>query len=111
MNMKTNLRFSILAPLVASTAVLAAGCASTVISDKTLIHKTAFGLGVNETDVTLIKRENDGFMTRYTVQTKAGKKYNCEVGGTIGTIGEPGCLEAGPSANTCNPLLKAAKKC
>jgi len=103
--------FGILAPIFASTLVVAAGCASTVISDKTLVHKTAFGLGVNDTDVTIIKRENDGFMTRYTVQTKAGKKYNCEVGGTIGTIGEPGCLEVGPSANTCNQLLKAAKKC
>lgn len=109
--MYLNIPVGILASIVASTAVVAAGCASTVISDKTLIHKTAFGLGVNETDVTLIKRENDGFMTRYTVQTKAGKKYNCEAGGTIGTIGEPGCLEVGPSANTCNPLLKAAKKC
>lgn len=88
-----------------------AGCASMAISDEKLVHKTAFGLGLSESDITIVSRENNGFMTSYTVQSKAGKKYNCQVAGTLGTVGEPGCEEVGPGASSCNALLKAAGKC
>lgn len=97
--------------LLAAVMALASGCASSVISDKSLMQKTAFSLGLNESDITLLSRENDGFMTRYVVQAKSGKKFNCEVGGTIGVVGEPGCLEVNSSSNGCNALQKAAHKC
>lgn len=116
--------------LVASFAVigLAAGCASAVVSNDAIADRTAFALGLDKSAFTVSNRVDDGAVSRYSVTTKGGRKYNCYVGGTMSMLGrqvsDAICSEAAGGAATlspptgaatsappCNALLKAAGRC
>lgn len=97
-------------------------CASAVIKDDDIVRKTAFSMGLDQSDFTIANRTNDGVQTTYTMTTKSGKKYNCSIDGSFsfGTgriITDPICNEVGKAESknsgdkSCNALLKAAGKC
>jgi len=107
---------------------LAAGCASAVVSNDAIADRTAFALSLDKSTFTVSNRVDDGAVSRYSVTTKAGKKYNCYVGGTMSMLGRqvsdaicndaPGNASASSapaaaatSAPPCNALLKAAGRC
>jgi len=107
---------------------LAAGCASAVVSNAAIEDRTAFTLGLDKSGFTVSNRVDDGAVSRYSVTTKAGKKYNCYVGGTMSMLGRqvsdavcndaPGgaAASSSPAAAAtstppCNALLKAAGRC
>ncbi|WP_346288291.1 hypothetical protein [Zoogloea sp.] len=99
------------------------GCASVAVTDDAIVQRTAFALALDSKDFTVSNRVDDGTTTRYQVRTRAGRQYNCFVGGSISVLGrtvsEAICTETGrdgaarPAATPggCNALLKAAGKC
>lgn len=98
------------------------GCASVAVTDDAIVQRTAFALNVEHKDLTIYNRVDDGTTSRYQVKTRAGRQYNCYVGGSISVLGrtvsEAICTETGrdgaarPAAPAgCNALLKAAGKC
>jgi len=108
-------------------AGLMAGCASVTVDNNSIEDRTAFALGLDKSAFTVSNRVDDGVVSRYSVTTKAGKKYNCYVGGGLSILGrqvsDAICNEApgggaasspaaaGASAPACNALLKAAGRC
>ena len=103
-----------------SVVGLAAGCASAVVSNDAIEDRTAFALGLDKTAFTISNRVDDGAVSRYSVTTKAGKKYSCYVGGAMSMLGrqvsDAVCNDAAgggaaTSAPACNALLKAAGRC
>lgn len=102
-------------------AILAlSACASLTVSDGSIAERTAAALGLEASQITITDRVNDGTSARYKVQTSAGQKFNCTVGGSLSILGASttdaictpvsadGKVAAGA---TCNALLKAANKC
>ncbi|WP_206198897.1 hypothetical protein [Zoogloea dura] len=99
------------------------GCASVAVTDDAITQRTAFALGVDRKDLTISNRVDDGTTSRYQVKTRAGRQYNCFVGGSISVLGrtvsEAICTEVGRDGATrpavapanCNALLKSAGKC
>lgn len=108
-------------------AALTAGCASVTVDNNSIEDRTAFALGLDKSAFTVSNRVDDGVVSRYSVTTRAGKKYNCYVGGGLSILGrqvsDAICNEAlgggasaappaaGASAPACNALLKAAGRC
>lgn len=107
-------------PLTIAVALLS-GCASVAVTEDAIKQKTAFALGVDQGDLAISNRVDDGVQTRYSVKTKTGKTYNCYVTGTVTMFGrnvsDAICSAtgkgstAGNSGVKCNALLKAANKC
>jgi hypothetical protein len=98
-------------------ALLAGACASLTVSDDAIVQRTGSALGLEPNQFKITNRMNEGTVSRYKVETNAGKKFNCSVGGSLSILGASAtdaiCTEAGAqgAANTCNALLKAANKC
>ncbi len=99
------------------------GCASVAVTDDAIVQRTAFALALDSKDFTISNRVDDGTTSRYQVRTRAGRQYNCFVGGSISVLGrtvsEAICTETGrdgaarpaTTPGGCNALLKAAGKC
>ena len=116
-------------PLCAVVLVggLIAGCASVTVDNNSIEDRTAFALGLDKSSFMVSNRVDDGVVSRYSVTTKAGKKYNCYVGGGLSILGrqvsDAICNDApsggassspaaaGASPPPCNALLKAAGRC
>lgn len=107
---------------LALASVVMTGCASMAVTDDAIEKNTAFALGLEKGDFTVSNRQDSGLKSTYSVATKAGKKYNCYVEGTVSVVGrvvsDAICVELGkagtPAKGTdpsCNALLKAAGKC
>lgn len=107
-----------------ATSVLLASCASVTVDNKSIEDRTAFALSLDKSAFTISNRVDDGVVSRYLVTTKAGRKYNCYVGGGLSILGaqvsDAICNDAAGSAGgssapastlPCNALLKAAGRC
>lgn len=99
-------RIHLLAALLAP--LLATACASISVTDQAIVDRTAFALGLTNTDFTVSNRVDDGTTARYSVRTKSGQEYQCFVGGAISvtgrTVSEAICTKKGEVAR--NPLLR-----
>jgi len=116
------LRRIVVASVVVLTGIVA-GCASVAVTNDAIEKNTAFSLGIEKGTFTISNREDDGFKTTYLVNTDGGRKYTCYVTGTVSVVGrvvsdavcnevtKSSKQEAGTTAQSCNPLLKAAGKC
>lgn len=95
--------------------------ASFAVSDESLVSRTETAIGLPSSDFTISDRENEGVTARYKVRTKAGKQYNCFVGGSLTGIGksvsEAVCKPLDGSGNTpssdknCDALSRQAGRC
>jgi hypothetical protein len=94
-------------PSAICAAMVLAACASTVITDDTLVDRTAFALGLAKTDFSISQRVDDGNTTRYAVRSKSGQEFNCSIGGFFNGFGrvvtDAICNKKGEQAK--NPLL------
>ncbi len=111
--------------IAAVIAAITTGCASVAVTEDALQQRTAFALSLEKNDFTISDRADNGVTTHYKVTTKAGKKYNCYVEGSVSVVGrvvsDAICRDAAGAANaspnsgapnpSCNELLKAAGQC
>lgn len=90
-----------------ATALISSGCASIAVTDRALVERTSFALGIAKEDFTISNRVDEGAASRYVVRTKSGQTYRCLVGGSIGLLGravsDAVCTKDGDA--TRNPLL------
>ena len=96
-----------------ASVALASGCASMVgasaaINNEKLVERTAFALGLQASDITILDRQDEGTSARYRARTAAGKMYNCTVDGARLPLqsfaSDALCTEVGKA--TGNPLLR-----
>lgn len=91
-------------------AVLAAGCASQLLSEDRLLTNTAGALGVSATDLIISNRSEQTPNTYYTVKTKSGVEYACIINGggilAAGMVNPPQCTKKGEVAKPNNPFAK-----
>lgn len=108
-------------------AGILAGCAAQVVKEDHLKQKTAFALGIEEKDITISERVDDGVQTRYNARTRDGRSYNCYVTGAFSpgagsVVSDALCTKVGGKATPapargkaatpdCNDLLRAAGRC
>lgn len=87
-------------------SVAFSGCSTLYkVSDDKLQERTAFALGLDENQITITHREQDGMQTNYNVKTNKGVKYRCYVTGGIAMMGQTSaamCTKKGEAAK--NPL-------
>jgi hypothetical protein len=81
---------------------------TTAVTDKAIVDRTAFALGLGKVDFTVNNRVDDGTTTRYNVRTESGQDFNSFVGGSISatarTVSEAICTKKSEVAR--NPLLR-----
>lgn len=101
--------------LIGSLSALAlAGCAS----DSSIAKKTAFSMGLDQSQVQ-VSQVDIGFAETTYIAHINGAKHNCTaLGGgffAFGQVFSPNCIRTGGGSakknNSCNPMLKAAGKC
>lgn len=75
---------------------LAAGCASTVISDERIRSSTAGVLGLEPDQVTIQNRRSEITNTYYVAKTTDGAEYGCVISGSVlsaGMVNPPTCTK------------------
>lgn len=95
--------------------------ASFAVSDESLVSRTETAIGLPSSDFSISDRVNEGVTARYKVRTKAGKQYNCFVGGSLTGIGKSvseavckpldGSGNTSPSYKNCDALSRQAGRC
>lgn len=86
-------------------AALMSGCAAMAVKEDALYERTEVALGLERADFTISNRKDSSIRTDYVATTKAGKVFNCYVGGGMSIFGrvvtEAICTEKGkPSSAT-----------
>lgn len=91
--------------LMVGSAALS-GCSTLYnVSDDKLQERTAFALGLDENQITISGRKQDGMQTNYNVKTNKGAEYRCYVTGGVAMMGQTSaamCTKKGEAAR--NPL-------
>jgi hypothetical protein len=118
-------RIRLTAALTSTVLLLTLGaCASVAVTADALEDRTSRALGLERGQFTISDRVDEGTGTRYMVQTKAGRRHSCTVGGSFSVtgrvvsdaicteMGKPaGAANSSPNNTNCNALLRAAGKC
>lgn len=99
--MKINNKLLLVGFLVGSAAL--SGCSTMYkVTDEKIKERTAFALGLDENQITVSGRTQDGMQTNYIAKTNKGVEYRCYIVGGIAAMGQT-------SAAMCNKKGEAAK--
>lgn len=102
--MKTNKIALMLGFMIASAGL--SGCSTLYkVSDEKLKERTAYALGLDENQVTISGRKQDGMQTNFNAKTDKGAEYRCYIVGGIAAMGQTSaamCTKKGEAAK--NPL-------
>ena len=84
-------------------SVVLSGCSTLYnVTDEKIKERTAFALGLDENQISISGRTQDGMQTNYIAKTNKGVVYRCYIVGGIAAMGQT-------SAAMCNKKGEAAK--